>query len=207
MYSVATVPMFHSGSISSRNDFGQLLNTMELKGTAVEIGTHHGDFAKSLLLQWHGKQLLCVDPWKATPEYAEQELLLANRRESREEDYKVARRNLYKYIYDHRCVLYRMTSAKAAERVTDGALDFVYLDGDHRTEAVLADLQLWWPKLRSGGVLAGHDLVCPGEKFGGWAGMIQPAVFSFFAERVEHLPVNIVVERGGEPWSFYVVKQ
>ena len=33
----------------------------------------------------------------------------------------------------------------------------VYVDGDHRYEAVLADFKGWLPKLRAGGVMAGHD--------------------------------------------------
>ena len=46
------------------------------------------------------------------------------------------------------------------EKITeglDGELDLVYVDGDHRYEAVLADLKVWLPKLRAGGVMAGHD--------------------------------------------------
>jgi len=48
-------------------------------------------------------------------------------------------------------------SAEAAARYADGALDFVFVDADHSREAVLRDLRAWWPKIRPGGVLAGHD--------------------------------------------------
>ena len=47
-------------------------------------------------------------------------------------------------------------SARAASRVP-ADLDFVYIDGDHRFEAVQLDLALYGPKVRAGGILGGHD--------------------------------------------------
>lgn len=36
--------------------------------------------------------------------------------------------------------------------------DVVFIDGDHRYDAVAADIAAWLPKVRPGGVLCGHDL-------------------------------------------------
>ena len=55
-------------------------------------------------------------------------------------------------------VLYsRSKSLDALQFLKDGELDFIYIDGDHRYEGVLADLNGWRPKLREGGIMAGHD--------------------------------------------------
>ena len=51
----------------------------------------------------------------------------------------------------------RGKSLDALESFKDGGLDFIYIDGDHRYEGVLADLNGWRPKLREGGIMAGHD--------------------------------------------------
>ena len=51
----------------------------------------------------------------------------------------------------------RDDSATAATRYDDGSLDFVFIDADHTYEAVKRDISAWWPKVKSGGVLAGHD--------------------------------------------------
>lgn len=51
----------------------------------------------------------------------------------------------------------RSTSVEAASTYADGSLHAVYLDADHTTDAALADMQAWWPKIAPGGVLAGHD--------------------------------------------------
>lgn len=52
--------------------------------------------------------------------------------------------------------LVRKTSVDAAVEI-NGPLDFVFIDGDHTEPAVRQDIDLWWPKVRRGGVLAGHD--------------------------------------------------
>jgi hypothetical protein len=53
--------------------------------------------------------------------------------------------------------IYEMESLKAAEAFRDGSLDAVFIDGNHRLEAVRADLAAWIPKVKVGGIIAGHD--------------------------------------------------
>lgn len=48
-------------------------------------------------------------------------------------------------------------SAKSAEGFPDGYFDLVYIDACHEYEAALADIRAWLPKVKPGGVLAGHD--------------------------------------------------
>lgn len=55
-----------------------------------------------------------------------------------------------------RSVLWQMTSEKAASRY-GGTLDFAFIDADHSYEACKEDLELWAPKVRAGGIVAGHD--------------------------------------------------
>lgn len=51
----------------------------------------------------------------------------------------------------------RMDSAEASNNYEDESLDFVYIDADHSYEAFKKDLQHWYPKVKRGGVFAGHD--------------------------------------------------
>ena len=39
----------------------------------------------------------------------------------------------------------------------------MYVDGDHSYVGAMQDMRFWWPKVRHGGVLAGHDY-----EFGGY---------------------------------------
>jgi cephalosporin hydroxylase len=60
----------------------------------------------------------------------------------------------------------RMDSVKAAKLYADASLDFVFIDGDHTYEGVLADIKAWLPKVKKGGTIAGDDYghVGPGSE-------------------------------------------
>ena len=77
-----------------------------------------------------------------------------------------------------RAKLIRATSEEAAPRFPDGGLDLVFLDGDHSLEGVRKDLELWAPKLRPGGILAGRDYMA-GDG-------VRPAVHEFMMLRRGH---------------------
>jgi hypothetical protein len=60
----------------------------------------------------------------------------------------------------------RGDSEATAAQYADGALDFVFIDADHSPGRVYRDLAAWLPKLRAGGLLAGHDFDEAGPKEG-----------------------------------------
>jgi len=39
----------------------------------------------------------------------------------------------------------------------DESLDYIFIDGDHSYEGALRDCELFFPKIKSGGIFAGHD--------------------------------------------------
>ena len=51
----------------------------------------------------------------------------------------------------------RGDSVISANRYPDSSLDFVFIDADHEATSVIRDLRAWWPKVKPGGTLAGHD--------------------------------------------------
>jgi len=97
-----------------------------------------------------------------------------------------------------------MTSLDASNKFADSTLDFVYVDGCHQYESVLQDMSIWWPKIRPGGILAGHDYVTPNENKGGWGQYIQPAVMRCAAEW--GVDIELVIEPDNSPWSFILRK-
>lgn len=48
-------------------------------------------------------------------------------------------------------------SLTASRGFSDDALDFVFLDAGHEYPDIESDIRAWWPKVRRGGILAGHD--------------------------------------------------
>lgn len=57
-----------------------------------------------------------------------------------------------------------LPSVLAAAEHDDASLDFVFIDADHAYRSVKADLSAWLPKVKPGGVLAGHDWPMPSVK-------------------------------------------
>jgi Methyltransferase domain len=51
----------------------------------------------------------------------------------------------------------RNDSVTASGFFTDGSLDWIFIDGDHSFPQVRRDIRAWWPKLKVGGLLSGHD--------------------------------------------------
>lgn len=57
----------------------------------------------------------------------------------------------------HNPQVFRLPSVEGAKQFNDRSLDMVFIDADHEEESVLEDVISWLPKVRSGGLLCGHD--------------------------------------------------
>jgi hypothetical protein len=68
-----------------------------------------------------------------------------------------------------------MDSVSASKLYSDKSLDMVFIDGSHLYEAVYSDIESWLPKVKVGGIIAGHDIDGP-ETFNG----VREAVEKFF---------------------------
>ena len=174
--------------IASRKQFGRLLNERGLTGYAVEIGTHLGVFARMWLDSWPVGMLHCVDPWRPLASYDD-----AINTRDREADYQEAKKRLADQ--SHRVAFIRKTSLEAAAAFNDESLDCVYIDGNHWRPFVDHDIAAWWPKVRHGGILAGHDW----SDF--WSNQVQPAVHAF--ADANQLPIHVINEFEA---TWYVVK-
>lgn len=49
----------------------------------------------------------------------------------------------------------RNLTSEAVKRIDNGAIDFIYVDARHDYCGVKEDIELYWPKLREGGIMAG----------------------------------------------------
>ena len=92
--------------------------------------------------------------------------------------------------------LIRNFSTQAAAEFDDDSIDFVYLDGDHQYQAIKQDIAAWYGKVRSGGILAGHDYVKGSlvEEFG-----VIPAVNEFVEQH--QLELNTTNEKYATWWE------
>ena len=68
---------------------------------------------------------------------------------------KLFRKNMapFEDIYE----LKEMRSEVAVKDFSDSFFDWFWIDADHRYSMVSKDLELWYPKVKAGGIFAGHD--------------------------------------------------
>ena len=67
------------------------------------------------------------------------------------------RTNLELHGPDRHMRIVQGESTTVAQTFDDGSVDAVFIDADHRYEHVRADIAAWLPKVRRGGMIAGHD--------------------------------------------------
>lgn len=137
----------------------------------VEIGVSQALLGQHLLrsrpkMIWHG-----VDSWLGADMQPEAYLATndAHAHLSREHarlHHKAAMQRLREF--GDRARVYHMISRTAAMLFPEGGADLVFIDADHSYEGTLRDCFDWWPKVREGGWLGGHDFASgdPRFKFG-----------------------------------------
>lgn len=162
----------------------------------AEIGVDTGETSATLLAAFPRLRLSLIDAWRDYP---------ADHPYRRSRDGKAARtageataarrtaETRTWFASDRREVVVT-DSLAAAARVPDGTLDFAFVDADHTYKAVRADLRAWWPKVRPGGLFAGHDYGARRDRRGLWG--VRRAVDEWAAGA--GLPVT--VEPGTTVW-------
>lgn len=181
--------------ITDRNQFGKMIDGMGLK-VGAEIGVAHANYSDLLLSTSQLSMLYLVDPWIHMDEFAGR---TSYNDAMQEQMYQAVVKKMTEQ-HPGRFEIMRMKSEEAANAFNEGALDFVYIDANHAYEFVRQDLELWFPRVRSGGIFAGHDYIQDGVNRMGEFG-VKRAVTEFCQGR------GLVVSSTKEKWaSWYLIK-
>lgn len=138
----------------------------------VEIGSWKGKSSAFLAVEIINAnkniKLYCIDTWLGSQEHSDNPNIINN--------------NLYdlflENVKDLRSIIYpiRESSANASKSFQDESIDMVFIDACHEYECVKQDIELWYPKVKKNGIIAGHDYHRP------WRGVIR-AVDEFFINK------------------------
>ena len=136
----------------------ELLNRMPKNAVCAEIGVWRGKFSNQILQVTEPAELHLVDPWAFMPHLP---LRGYGGRTAKDQEYMdgMARQIASMFAADARVSIHRMRSEEFFRMMCEKRFDWIYVDGDHRYEAVLADLSGSWPLIKSGGFLAGDDFL------------------------------------------------
>ena len=132
-----------------RNEFGEFLTSKNLINKGVEVGSFKGEFARTILEKWQGT-LYMVDAWYELEDYNDMSNIGLN-----QDAYLEAMRSINEFR--DRAYMLRCLSKQAVDLFPDESLDFVYIDANHEYSYVVEDIKLWYPKVKKGGIVAGHD--------------------------------------------------
>lgn len=122
------------------HDFPYLFKELGFK-VGAEIGVEVGRYAHSLITKVGGK-LYCIDPW-----------IFYEDQNGPEEFYQ----ETIKRLADHNVEIIRKFSVDAVKDFEDESLDYVFIDANHNYKYCFQDIGLWYPKVKKGGILSGHD--------------------------------------------------
>lgn len=124
------------------------LNGKELL-TGIEIGCYAGESTEIILSSDAFVYFACIDPWERdydpTDPTGDDGILLAEK------------------AFDERFAgnpvvfKFKQKSEDAARLFATGTIDFLYIDGNHQYDYVMSDLMQYVPKVKPGGIIAGHD--------------------------------------------------
>ena len=122
----------------------------------AELGLWHGKTMGNLLADCPDLAMIGVDLWEPQPDNEGPEDYVGWDHEQHEAQ---CRGRLAQF--GSRATIIKSRTHNAAKYVTDGSLDFVFIDADHSFEAVDDDIFCWTPKLQPNGWLIGHDINWP----------------------------------------------
>lgn len=156
----------------------------------VEIGSFKGRsssiMAVNIINSKKDIKFYCVDTWMGSEEHQEGGAY---------EDKDVVSNTLFETflknispVSDYITPI-KKPSLEAVNEFQDKSLSFVFIDASHKYEDVKSDMNAWHPKIKSGGILSGHDWT--------W-GSVKRAVEEFAFEN----KLNIYVD--ADIWEIYI---
>jgi predicted O-methyltransferase YrrM len=119
-----------------------LLEMMPKNSVCLEIGVSEGLFTEEILAEVKPKKLHLVDPWESKPHISYYEKVCTK---------------LKVQVESGQVEIHRGKSQDVSEQFADKYFDWIYVDGNHSYKSVQRDLELYYPKVKRYGFIAGDD--------------------------------------------------
>lgn len=174
-------PLGYELSQYSPRSFTRFLKTQGKKDlVGIEIGVRDGWNSLDILETLSIKKLYLIDPYMAYEEYEESGDDLRKFQKFLNTKKKIAVKALKKY--KNKIKFVKMFSEEASKLFKNNSLNFVYIDGNHQYEFVKKDIELYYPKIKKGGIIGGDDYYFCDESKASNFGVVD-AVNKFFKNK------------------------
>jgi predicted O-methyltransferase YrrM len=122
------------------NGLKDLISDLPKGITMIEIGCYQGESTEIFMESGKVKKLYAVDTWSG-PKFVEAEKVFDER------------------LKGKKVVKMKGSIIDAFDKLP--MVDFIYIDGNHSYDWVKLDIEFSLPKLKPGGIIAGHDYMLP----------------------------------------------
>jgi len=112
----------------------------------VEIGVNDGKNAERMLTHLLIEHLYCIDPYMPYAEYHETR------------DYNKFYTEAYNRLAPFNNKTFVVKKSEDAINDIPNNIDAIYIDGNHDYGYVLNDIEMYYTKVRPGGIIGGHDI-------------------------------------------------
>lgn len=164
-------PMFEQSLFTYPNLYSHMVREFSNGSHFVEIGCWKGQSASFMAVEINNSEknikFDCVDHWSDAEGCPDPTWMPTNKTLF---EVFLSNTERVKHIINP----VKMMSVDAAKNYDDNSLDFVFVDGDHEYAACKEDIIAWLPKMKHGGILAGHDY--------GWCQSVRDAVHAVLGE-------------------------
>lgn len=167
--------------IKYRTDLNKLLPDNPV---TAEIGVAEGLFSEHILKNWKPLLHVMVDLWEHIPSATGDGNFPKDWHDNNYKEVLERVKPFGETVEIHRGLSWRMS-----QHVPNESLDLVYLDAGHYYDAVMKDLEAWYPRVKKGGIVAGHDYANKDYK-------VFEAVQDFIKEK--NIEVHLIAE---DHWS------
>lgn len=129
----------------------------------LEIGTYQGEFTDLMYKRLRPSKLYTIDPFeKITEPITKRDYYTGSHSSHRilysdSNTLKMVQKLLSEQIENDKIIIDINLSIDAVINYPKNYFDFIYIDACHLYECVKSDLELYFPKLKKGGFMAGHD--------------------------------------------------
>lgn len=162
-YKIKIINPYHRDSETQIRGLCELYNDMPGIKKLVEIGSAYGESAELFKQLNPDLSVICIDPWSC------------EKNAQHEHDYgKIAFDQFKKRMKPYKKIKWIKEKSKdAIVNFKNESLDCVYIDANHNHDPFQQDIDIWYPKVKIGGYICGHDC---SDKFPGVLQAIREVV-------------------------------
>jgi len=170
--------------------YADMVNKFDSGSVFVEIGAYLGKstcfLAEKIIASGKDIELNVIDNWIGHP----LDVNLAKEIDRFGDIFIIFNDNMKKAGVFDRLNIIRGDSADSADLFKDNSIDFVFIDAAHDYESVKRDVNAWLPKVKTTGVLAGHDYVKVGRPTTSKVRVVVDEMFGSKIKVVENIWVH-----------------